>query len=78
MLDLSFDLCRFVLEANNVEKHSILDTFSWNYVRKLGLNLPHGGGLRWPTLKPKLACWAMPEAKKYRKHCVLSTSRNLA
>jgi hypothetical protein len=27
----------------------------------------HGGGLRWPTLKPKLACWAMPEAKKYRK-----------
>ena len=29
------------------------------------LNLPHGGGLRWPTLKSKLACCAMPEAKKY-------------
>ena len=42
MLDLSFDLCRFVLEAKNAEKHSILDTFSWNYVRKL---------------KPKMDAW---------------------
>ena len=38
MLNLSFDLCRFALEANNAEKHSILDTFSWNYVRKVKLN----------------------------------------
>ena len=42
MLDLSFDLCRFVLEAKNAEKHSILGTFSWNYVRKL---------------KPKMDAW---------------------
>ena len=34
MLDLSFDLCRF-MEAKNAEKHCILETFSWNYVRKL-------------------------------------------
>ena len=31
------------------------------------LKWTHGGGLRWPTLKPKLACWAMPEAKQCRK-----------
>ena len=42
MLDLSFDLCRFMLEAKNAEKHNILDTFSWNYARKL---------------KPKMASW---------------------
>ena len=42
------------------------------------LNLLHGGGLRWPTLKPKLACWAMPEAIFVHRYSVLSTSRNLA
>ena len=42
MLDLSFDLCRYVPEAKNVEKHDMLDTFSWNYVRKL---------------KPKFSSW---------------------
>ena len=42
MLDLSFEFCRFVLDAKNAEKHSILDTFSWNYVREL---------------KPKYAPW---------------------
>ena len=35
MLDLSFEFCRFVLDAKNAEKHDILDAFSWNYVRKL-------------------------------------------
>ena len=67
MLDLSFDLCRFGQEAKNAEKHSILGVFSSNFVRKLKPKYSHGGGLRWPTLKPKLACWAIPEAKKYRK-----------
>ena len=32
--------------------------------------MAHGGGLRWTKLNPKLACWAMPEAKKDRnKQC---------
>ena len=33
------DLCRFVLEANNVEKHSILGSFSSIFAPKLKLKM---------------------------------------
>ena len=59
-----------MLEAKNVEKHSILGSFSSIFAPKLELKLLHGGGLRWPTLKPKLACKVMLEVKQYRKNIV--------
>ena len=38
-LDCSLDLCRFVLEAKNVEKHNVLGSFSSIFASKLDFRI---------------------------------------
>jgi len=39
MLDLSFEFCRFLLDAKNAEKHSILGSFYSIFAPKLELKM---------------------------------------